>query len=183
MRRSGRRSRSIAGHQLELVVLHPDGGALGGDLGDGVGEPLVDLDVGLPPVPVELRRRDDVVVERPQRGVGEALVVVLDLLRGQRRRGAARGRPSSNGSGASSGVPGQPTQAPPRAAQHRRERGDQPAGAALPLGRAVGEGFHVDRQPVGHHHEVGHRVGPYGLEPPTTGSVPPVPRTMTRTPV
>ena len=25
----------LAGHQLELVVLHPDRGALGGDLGDG----------------------------------------------------------------------------------------------------------------------------------------------------
>ena len=60
---------------------------------------------------------------------------------------------------------------------------DEPARARLPLGRAVGKGFHVNRQPVGHHHEVGHRIGPYGLEPPTTGSVPPVPRTMTRTPV
>ena len=40
-----------------------------------LGEPLVDRDVGVPPLAVELRLGDDVVVERPQRAVGEALVV------------------------------------------------------------------------------------------------------------
>ena len=67
-------------HQLQLVVVHPDGGVLGGDLGGLLGEPLVDRDVGVPPLAVELRLGDDVVVERPQGGVGEALVEVLDLL-------------------------------------------------------------------------------------------------------
>ena len=39
--------------QLQLVVLHPDGRALVGHLDHRVGEPLVHLDVGTPPVPVE----------------------------------------------------------------------------------------------------------------------------------
>ncbi len=68
------------GDQLELVVLHPDRGALVGVLDDGVGEPPVDLAVGVPPGPVELRRGDHVVVQRPQGGVGEALVEELDVV-------------------------------------------------------------------------------------------------------
>ena len=70
-------------HQLELVVLHPDGGVLGGDLGGALGEALVDPDVGVPPLAVELRLGHEVVVERPQGAVGEALVELLDLLGGQ----------------------------------------------------------------------------------------------------
>ena len=73
-------------HQLELVVVHPDGGVLGGDLGGLLGEAPVDRDVGVPPLAVERRLGDDVVVERPQGGVGEALVELLDLLAGQRDR-------------------------------------------------------------------------------------------------
>jgi hypothetical protein len=69
--------------ELELVVLHPHRRALGGDLGRRVGEPLVDLHVGVPPVAVEGGLRHDVVVERPEGAVGEALVVVLDLFGGQ----------------------------------------------------------------------------------------------------
>src|SRR6478736_1935279 len=44
------------GNQLELVVLHPDGGTLGRMADDGVGEPPVDLPVRIPPGAVELRR-------------------------------------------------------------------------------------------------------------------------------
>ena len=65
--------------QLQLVVLHPDRGALGGHLGGLGGEPLVDPDVGVPPLAVEGRLGDHVVVERPERAVGEALVELLDL--------------------------------------------------------------------------------------------------------
>src|SRR5665647_2036750 len=46
----------------------------------GLGEPAVDPAVGLPPVPVVLRRADHVVRQRPQRVVGETLVVVGDVL-------------------------------------------------------------------------------------------------------
>ncbi len=60
------------GHQLQLVVLHPDGGAFGGGARGRVGETPVDLDVAVPPLPVVDRFDDHVVVERPQRGVREA---------------------------------------------------------------------------------------------------------------
>ena len=73
-------------HQLQLVVVDPDRRVLGGLVRGRRGEPLVDLDVALPPLPVELRLGDEVVVERPQRGVGEALVVPLDVLGRHRER-------------------------------------------------------------------------------------------------
>ena len=73
-------------HQLELVVLDPDRRALGRDLGGPVGEALVDGDVGVPPLAVELRLGHHVVVERPQRAVGEALVELGHLLGAHRHR-------------------------------------------------------------------------------------------------
>ena len=119
-------------HQLELVVLHPDGGALGGDLGGRLGEALVDRDVGVPPLAVELRLGDEVVVERPQGAVGEALVELLDLLGAQVDRHevqavllerldhvvVGRARPADPGA-----VVGP---------HHRLERRDQAAGGAAP---------------------------------------------------
>mgnify|MGYP003580577699 CR=1 FL=1 len=67
-------------------MLDPHGGALVGDAGRAFGEALVDVDVGVPPLAVELRRCDDVVVERPQGAVGEAFVVLLDLQGRERDR-------------------------------------------------------------------------------------------------
>ena len=70
------------------------------------------VDVGVPPLAVELRLGDEVVVERPQGAVGEALVELLDLL-GASGRPAPASRPSSsNGSRSASSPPGQPIQAP-----------------------------------------------------------------------
>ena len=86
IRRSGRRSRSMRRHQLELVVLHPDRRPGRRPPGGRLGEAAVDLPVGLAPVPVEDGRLDRVVVERPDGRVGLALVVVLDLLGRQRHR-------------------------------------------------------------------------------------------------
>ena len=57
-----------------------------GSSGGGLREAPVDRDVRLPPLTVELRRHDHVVVERPQGRVGEALVVQLDVLGRQRHR-------------------------------------------------------------------------------------------------
>ena len=74
------------GDQLELVVVHPHGALLGGELGGLLGEAPVDLDVLVPPLAVELRLGDDVVVERPQGRVGEPLVVALDLVLAHRHR-------------------------------------------------------------------------------------------------
>ena len=98
--------------QLHLVVVHPHGGVLGGHLGGLVGEPLVDPDVGVPPLAVELRLGDDVVVERPQRGVGEPLVELLDLVSALSGTGTSDRPSSTNGSRSLSLLPDQPIQAP-----------------------------------------------------------------------
>jgi hypothetical protein len=144
----------LAGHQLELVVLHPDRRALGRDLVDGLGEPLVDPDVRLPPVPVVRRRDDDVVVERPERVVGEPLVVVLHVL-GREVHGVELQAVVLERVGLRVGQPGP---ADPRAApraQDRLQSGDQAARAALPVLRTVGLELEVHGQPVGYHHELG----------------------------
>ena len=78
--------------QLELVVLHPDDGVLGGVLRGRVGEALVDRDVGLPPLAVEGRLGHQVVVERPEGGVGEALVELVVLLLATSSPGPGSGR-------------------------------------------------------------------------------------------
>ena len=155
-------------HQLQLVVVHPDGRVLGGAASAAVlGEAPVDRDVGVPPLAVELRLGDHVVVERPQRGVGEALVEVLDLLGASAAIGTRRhARRRSNGSGPSSVPPGQPIQAPSLAPHHRLERGDQAAGARRQSTAAVGQRHPVDRQPVGDDHEVGRHPFTLGPEVP-----------------
>ena len=141
-------------HQLELVVVHPDRRALGGPVGGVLGEPPVDRDVGVPPLAVELGLGDDVVVQRPQRGVGEALVEALDLVGRQGDRvelhavvlerlqaalGAAR--------------PADPDAVV--GAHHGLDRRDQPTGRGAPLLLAVRPHDAVDRQAVGDDHEVG----------------------------
>ncbi len=66
-------------HQLELVVMDPYRRPVAGLLRRGLGEALVDRHVGFPPAAVELGRCDDVVIQRPQRRVGEPLVEPPDL--------------------------------------------------------------------------------------------------------
>ena len=96
---------------------------------------------------MERRRLDDVVVERPQGVVGEALVELLQVVLGEHHRdqlGAVdverlelevgRAGPAHPGAG--------------RARHHGRERGDQPAGGAGPGGFAVVVEAHVHGQPV-----------------------------------
>src|SRR5690606_32591538 len=68
-------------HELELVVVDPDQVVFGGDVDHGVGEPLVHLQVGTPPVAMKLRWPDGVVVQRPDRSVAKAVVVVVELAR------------------------------------------------------------------------------------------------------
>ena len=159
--------------ELELVVVHPDRGALRRPVGGVGGEPPVHRDVGVPPLPVELRLRHHVVVERPEGGVGEPLVEALDLVGRQGDRvelhavvleglqpalGAAR--------------PADPDAVV--GPHHRLDRGDQATGRGPPLGLAVGPGDAVDRQPVGDDHEVcGHHLTlgarPAGLVPGVRG--------------
>lgn len=73
-------------YELELVVLDPDRRAVGRGLGGGFGEAAVDLDVRVPPFAVVLGLDDDVVIERPQRRVGETFVVLVDLGGAERYR-------------------------------------------------------------------------------------------------
>ena len=142
-------------HELQLVVVHPDRRAPGGVLGRCLGEAGVDLLVRAPPLPVEDRRGDHVVVERPQRGVGEAGVVVGDLLLGEthghqvhavglegvlRRAGGARPAHPGTVTGSHDGL----------------ERRDQTARAGLPPDRAVGPLHPVDGEAVGDDDEVIH---------------------------
>jgi hypothetical protein len=139
--------------QLELVVVHPDGRPGVGLFGRGLREAAVDYDVRLPPAAVEPRRRDDVVVERPQRRVAEALVEMPDLGIGQAEPDELQAvrleRPG--------GRPGVAGPADPDAAglaHHRLERGDQSTRTGPPGGPAVGVLDPVHRQPAGHHHEI-----------------------------
>jgi len=53
-----------AGHELEVIILHEHASPLRGEAGRGLGEASVHIDVGPPPLPVELRRLAGVVVER-----------------------------------------------------------------------------------------------------------------------
>ena len=76
----------VRGNEVELVILHPHRGPFGGLLGGLLGEPLVDLLEGVPPLAVEHRLDHAVVIQRPQGGVGESLVVLLDLLGAERHR-------------------------------------------------------------------------------------------------
>src|SRR5699024_8095094 len=68
-----------ARHELQLVVLHPYGGTLGGDLRDLLREEQVDVAVPGPPLTVVDGRDDEVVVQGPQGGVGETLVEPLEI--------------------------------------------------------------------------------------------------------
>ena len=152
IRRSGRSLPQHLRHQLELVVLHPDHRARAGDLGGPVGEALVDRHVGVPPLAVELRWGDHVVVDRPQRA------------RWRSPRSTARPRWPTAAPGSAAArrcerlqlLVGGSRPAHPGAlvgAHHRLERRDQPAGGGPPVHAAVGVLDPVDRQPVGHDHE------------------------------
>jgi hypothetical protein len=100
------------------------------------------------------------VIERPEGGVGEPLVVLVDLL-GAQRHGVEL--ESVFDDGVEIGV-GHARPAHPRAliaAQDRLESGDQSTGASLPAGGAVGKPFQVDGQAVRYDDELslpGHGV-------------------------
>jgi hypothetical protein len=140
------------GHQLQLVVLHPYRGAFAGALGSGRGESFVDFDVGLPPRSMKGRRGDHIVVERPQCPVGEALVVVDDVLTGQcdRMQGDVAVDEWLHFHVRHTG-PADPSTA--AGAQERIQGGDQSTRTGLPPLRAIGQLFQVHRQPIGHHYE------------------------------
>jgi hypothetical protein len=135
-------------HELQLVVLHPHGRAVCRGLRARVGEALVDLDVGVPPLAVVRGLGDDVVVQRPEGVVGEPLVVVLELAGTQ----VDRDDPDAVAEERVEWVVRDARPADPGAlvgAHDRLEGGDEPAGRVLPGGRAVVVQLAVDGEPVG----------------------------------
>ena len=142
-------------HELELVVVHPDGRVLGGPRGGPLGEPLVDAHVGVPPLAVELRLGDQVVVERPEGGVAEALVELARSPPPRGRSGSSVIPSCSKGSSLGLGAAGPADPDAAVGAHDRLDRGHQTAGGAPPAGAAVGIGDPVHRQSVRHDDEVG----------------------------
>jgi hypothetical protein len=138
--------------QLQVIVLYPDGRARLRRFGGGRGEAPVDRPVGIPPAAVEHGLLDRVVVQRPQRGVGESLVVAGELLRRQ-RDGADPQRADVGKSRRGAGAAGPADPRGGRLLQDGVQRAGQAARAAPPLARAVGGGVVVQRQPVGDDHE------------------------------
>ena len=145
------------GHELEVVVVHPHHGAFGRLGRRRLGEALVDPDVALPPRRLERRAADGVVVERPQRLVGEPVVELADVVFGQgdrhepdavtlerRRRVAGRARPTD------------PCAAP--MVQHRNGGAHQASWARLPVvavlrplnGEAIGHDDQLVAAPFAH---------------------------------
>src|SRR5690625_4238393 len=142
------------GHQEQLVVLDPHGGALGGGVGGGFGEPGVDLPVGVPPFTVVGGWDHHVVEQRPDGAVGEALVVELHVpgRQGHRVQVDALGVEGLGGRvrDARPGDPGAVV-----GVEDGLQGGDQPARAGLPLfgpGRVADE---IDGEVVGDDDEVG----------------------------
>src|ERR1019366_337897 len=112
----------------------------------------VDRDIRVPPWAAELRLRDDVVIQRPERRIAEALVVVADLLGRQAHADQVHAaRVEWSGRLTRRAGPADPCAAD--AAHHRLKSGNQPARAGPPLGFTPGTLDPVHRQPAGRPHK------------------------------
>ncbi len=140
-------------NQLQLVVVHPDSRSRCGGFGDSARIAVIDRHVRVPPLPVERRGPNSVVIQRPKRGVGEPEVELLELGIVERHR--AQLDPlvfSRNRHLNTTARPTDPHTGP--ACQHRRQRRDQSTWTQVPMHLAVV--FHPpDRQPVSHHDQLG----------------------------
>ena len=127
------------GDQLEVVVVDPDDGVVGRDLRQRVGEALVHRLVGRPVGGVVRGVAQGVVVQRPQRVVGEALVVVLHLVGRQVHRVQAHAVQEER-LGVVVGLAGPPHPGPAGGPQERQQRPDQPPGLGVqpPADRVTG---------------------------------------------
>ena len=157
--------------ELQLVVLHPDRRALGGDLRGGDREASVDADVRVPPDAAIPGGRDHIVVQRPDRVVREALVVELDLFRAQRHR-HERGAFELEGLELRVGHTGPADPRAVRAPHHRFEGGDQATGRAAPRIWTLSVRDMVDGQPVRDDDEIsqGHVSAPVPCTEPQANS-------------
>ena len=116
-----------AGDELQLVVVDPDDRPLRGDVRQREREALVDGLIGVPLVAAVGRLAEGVVIERPERVVGEALVVELDLLGGDRHRMKVDAFDGERLGGVV-GVAGPPDPRAAALAQHRVQRPDEATG-------------------------------------------------------
>ena len=67
-------------HQLQLIIVDPRKITRSEGLRCLFGKPAVHLNVRMPPVAVELRWADGIVIERPDGGVGETEIEVVDVV-------------------------------------------------------------------------------------------------------
>ncbi len=131
------------GHELQVVVVDPHDRPVWCDLGEGVGEALVDALVGVPVLAVVGRVAQGVVVQRPQCVVGEPLVVVLDLV-GAHQHGLQVHAVERERLGNVVGLAGPADPCPAARSQQWEQGPHQTAGAGDPAVRRAG-----DRQAVG----------------------------------
>ena len=75
-----------AGHELQLIILHPHGGIGGGNLGRGFRKLPIHPLVGVPPIAVIPGGHNQIMVQRPQGGISEPLVKLLIVRLGKTHR-------------------------------------------------------------------------------------------------
>lgn len=153
-------------HELQLVVVNPDRALRRRGIGGRLGEPSIHGDIGIPPLAVVLRRSDHVVIERPDRVVREALVVLRYLLSAQRDRNQidAVGLERLQ---LDVGLTGPAHPGSVDTAHHRFEGGDESAGRRAPGLLTIGPHHTIHGQAVGDDDEIccGHEGSSRGFPP------------------
>ena len=167
MRRSGRTAPEHLRNQLQMVVMHPDSRSRRRGVRHGTRVAVVDRHVGVPPLPVERRGANRVVIQRPQRRVGEPDIKLLEL-------GIVEGHGAQldalmlrwHGRLRADARPPDPHTRP--ASQHRRQCRHQAARAQVPMHPTLAFDS-PDGQPVSYHDQLGApwpRGSPHGHRPP-----------------
>ena len=74
------------GHELQVVVVDPHHGIRGCGIDGGLRESGIDVPIRSPPRAMDLRSDEEAVVQRPEGGAAEALVIATMLVGAQRNR-------------------------------------------------------------------------------------------------
>jgi hypothetical protein len=149
-------------HQHQVIVVHPDGGVFVRRAGRSLGEPAVHRQVIVPERVLDVHLLVEVVTERPEHPVGEAVVVVADLALAERQPldpecRIVRGIGDRPGLLAAALAPGHP--AAPALLQHWHEGTGQAAHRGMPAAVLLP----ADRLTVGNDQEP-HRAPRLALE-------------------
>lgn len=140
------------GDELEVVVVDPDEVARLGFGDGGTGEAFVDVDVAIPPIAMELRGPNGVVVEGPEGPVGHAVVEVFDVLSGEADGSDADAVVFEGADGGFAAGPADPDAW--CGLEDGSDGGDEAAGGGLPAG-AGGGGDAMDGEAIGDDDEGG----------------------------